>query len=459
VLSGRIEHMFESSADHRPGRTRGPAVRVLVEAMAGLAMLEPAADDAGLIEQIAWLERLAGAVAGVQVQLMTVFADSQAATRKGQAFEQRSAAVGVKEQLAMARNVSPSQAARDLALGKALRDRFPHVGQRLRGGETSVFTARVVVEETRPVSDRAARGIDRQYAGELTAMSPTRAGRAARFLGMQADPAGYVEAARRAPEQRRVSTRPAPDTMIWLSALLPVSTGVGAYASLDRDARAAVAAGDGRTIDQLRADLLVQRITGRPHTQPTPVQLQVTMDAKTLFGDDATPAVVGGYGAVPAGWALDLLARTMDAGTHVYLRRIVTDPVDASVVAIDTHRRLFTGPARRFLDARDQTCRMPTCDAPIRHHDHITRHTDGGPTTVTNGQGTCIAWNHVKDTPGWTIRALPPDRPNTPPPIHVITPTGHTYTSRPPPALGPGSTPPHPLDHWTLHRLSLAAPT
>ena len=36
--------------------------------------------------------------------------------------------------------------------------------------------------------------------------------------------------------------------------------------------------------------------------------------------------------------------------------------------------------------------------------------------------------------------------------IQVITPTGHTYTSRPPPALGPGSTPPDPLDHWNLHR-------
>jgi hypothetical protein len=281
-------------------------------------------------------------------------------------------------------------------------------------------------------------------------MTATRAGRAARFLGMQADPAGYVEAARRSPEQRRVTTRPAPDTMVWLSALLPVSTGVGAFACLDRAARAAVAAGDGRTLDQLRADLLVERVTGRSEADPSPVELQVTMQAKTLLGEEHTPAVVGGYGAVPAGWALDLLARTMDAGTHVYLRRILTDPVDGTVVALDSRRRLFDGTARRFLDARDQTCRMPACDAPIRHHDHITRHTDGGPTTVRNGQGTCVACNHVKDNDGWTVQPLPPDRPGAAPPIQVITPTGHSYTSRPPPALGPGSTPPHPLDHWTL---------
>jgi hypothetical protein len=242
--------------------------------------------------------------------------------------------------------------------------------------------------------------------------------------------------------------------MVWVSALLPVSTGVGAYACLDRDARAAVAAGDGRSLDQLRADLLVERVTSGAETQPAPVELQVTMSAKTLFGADPTPAVVGGYGAVPAGWALDLLASTVDAGQQVYLRRVLTDPVDGTVVAIDSRRRLFDGVARRFLDARDQTCRMPSCDAPIRHHDHITRHTDGGPTHPDNGQGTCVAWNLVKDQPNWTVQALPPERPGTPPAVQVITPTGHSYTSKAPPALGPGSRPLDPLDHWTLHRLN-----
>jgi hypothetical protein len=68
--------MFESSStDRRPGRRVCAAVRPLVGAMAGLALLEPAADGAGLVEQIAWLERLAAAAAGVQLQLMAAFAD------------------------------------------------------------------------------------------------------------------------------------------------------------------------------------------------------------------------------------------------------------------------------------------------------------------------------------------------------------------------------------------------
>ena len=428
---------------------------MLVDAMAGLATLEPAAGDEQLIEQIAWLERLAAATGGLQLQLMTEFADSQVAKRKGTDFEQRSCATGVKEQLAMARNVSPSQAARDLTLGKALRDRFPHVGQCLRGGETSAFAARLIVQETRAVEDDTARRIDRQFAGELMTMTATRASKAARFLGMQADPVAYVEAARKCAEQRKVTTRPAPDTMMWMSALLPVAAGVGAFACLDRDARAAVAAGDRRSVDQLRADLLVQRITGRTEAQPSSVEIQLTMQAKTLLGEDQTPAVVGGYGAVPAGWAMDLLARTMEADSHVYLRRILTDPVDGTVVAIDSRRRLFEGTARRFLDARDQTCRMPACDAPIRHHYHVVRYSDGGRTCPENGQGACVAWNLVKDHPDWTVRALPPTRPSAPPAVQVITPTGHRYTSHAPPALGPGSRPLDPLDRWTLHRAEI----
>ena len=44
--------MYEHE-DRRPGRISCPAVQVLVDAVAGLAMMEPAANDAELIEQIA----------------------------------------------------------------------------------------------------------------------------------------------------------------------------------------------------------------------------------------------------------------------------------------------------------------------------------------------------------------------------------------------------------------------
>ena len=67
---------------------------------------------------------------------------------------------------------------------------------------------------------------------------------------------------RRAESERRVSIRPAPDSMVWLSTLLPVAAGVAAYAALAREADSARASGDPRTRGQVMADGLVDRVLG-----------------------------------------------------------------------------------------------------------------------------------------------------------------------------------------------------
>ena len=63
---------------------------------------------------------------------------------------------------------------------------------------------------------------------------------------------------------------------------------------------------------------------------------------------------------------------------------------------------------------------------PIRHTDHIHPWNHHGKTTVANGQGLCVACNHAKQAPGWKARPGPDGM------ITTITPTGHSYTSRPP---------------------------
>jgi hypothetical protein len=123
----------------------------------------------------------------------------------------------------------------------------------------------------------------------------------------------------------------------------------------------------------------------------------------------------------------------------VWLRRTFTDPVDDTVATIDTKRRRFDGTLARLLVYRDQHCRHPHCDSPIGHLDHITPHRNGGPTTAVNGQGLCEHDNHVKEMPGWTTRHEPTDGDHGGEHrLWITTPTGHTYISSPPPALGPG---------------------
>ena len=276
--------------------------------------------------------------------------------------------------------------------------------------------------------------------------------------------------------------------MCHLTALLPVAQGVAVYNALTRHADTLRTAGDPRTRGQAMADALVERTTGTPGGI-TGIEIQLVMTDRTLFQADSEPARLPGYGTVPAGWARTLIngtkakdsafslgspgqsgprepggaaggppgdghapgsppgpdrppgdgggnARTGDAsGIHdptaftLWLRRLYTHPGTGDLVAMDSRARIFPTGLRRFIQARDDTCRTPYCDAPIRHLDHIHPWHNGGQTTGTNGAGLCEACNHTKETPGWTARPTPEAKPgrggrHT---IELTTPTGHTY--------------------------------
>jgi hypothetical protein len=162
--------------------------------------------------------------------------------------------------------------------------------------------------------------------------------------------------------------------MTYLTALLPVAQGVAVYASLSRQADTLRSDGDSRSRGQIMADTLVQRTTGTPGGI-SGVEIQLIMTDRTLFQADSEPARLTGYGTVPAGWARTLIQTSEEAtggqALKVWLRRLYTAPGTGNLIAMDSRARLFPAGLRRFIQARDDTCRTPYCDAPIRHHDHI----------------------------------------------------------------------------------------
>ncbi|CAG7008528.1 HNH endonuclease [Mycobacterium avium subsp. paratuberculosis] len=98
---------------------------------------------------------------------------------------------------------------------------------------------------------------------------------------------------------------------------------------------------------------------------------------------------------------------------------------------MESRARLFPQGLARFIGLRDQRCRTPYCDAPIRHRDHAQPWADGGATSAGNGLGLCEHCNYVKETPGWTVSAGV-DETHTHTALFT-TPTGQTYRSTAPP--------------------------
>jgi hypothetical protein len=261
-------------------------------------------------------------------------------------------------------------------------------------------------------------------------------------LAYECDKAAYVARQARAERERRVTVRPAPDAMAYLTALLPVGPAVACLAKLTAAATELKAAGDPRSRGQLMADLLVEAIAGKPAEGEgrfmglpagTGVEIKLVMSDAALLGGGDEPAHLEGHGPVPAIWVRDVLRRASDSGeeaARVWLQRLFTAPDTGALAAIETKRREFTGALRELVIARDQFCRTPWCGAPIRHIDHVQAHADGGPTSLTNGQGLCEACNYAKQAPGWKARSgTDPGETHA---VHITTPTGHRYTSRPP---------------------------
>ncbi|GAA4487877.1 HNH endonuclease signature motif containing protein [Rhodococcus olei] len=397
--------------------------------------------QADRIDLLRALERLTGAAAGLQAQITSDFAAQQrrTATDAGVARERRNR--GIAAQIALARRESPHRGGIHLGLATALTSELPHTLGALRGGWITEWRATQIARETACLSIEDRAEIDRKLAADperLEKMSDQDTVAAARQLAYEADKRVWVRRKAKAHTERRVSIRPAPDTMAYVTALLPMAEGVACHAALAAAAASATATGDQRTRGQVMADTLVARIvaasTDDTAAPATRVRVHLTVSDRTLFGGGDEAARVRGYGPIPADVARELVHTAATAGL-AELRRVYTRPDAAAVVAMDRGTRLFPAALAELIRLRDPVCRTPWCDAPVRHIDHVHPAADGGPTTFENGQGLCEACNHAKQAPGWRAETL--DSPNGRHRVRITTPTGHTHHSLAPPAPTP----------------------
>jgi hypothetical protein len=413
--------MFEA-VEGRDGQPA--ALSALIERVTAMPL---AADATAGIEVIGLLEALKAVAGAAQARQTVAFVEARRAEQAAAGVPAALVGRGVAHEVALAKRCSPAFARKYLGWARTLTVELPNTLHELASGRTTEWRAMLVARESGWLSRRHRARVDAEVAPRLGRLGDRRVEQETRAIAQRLDPAGAADRARNAHTDRHVSLRPAPATMARLSALLPVSEGVAAYAALRAAADSARAAGDERSRGQVMADTLVQRVTGQAHADQVPTTVNLVMHPDSLTGRGANadePAVLDGYGPIPAPVARSLATRP-GADGPVWLRRLLTDTA-GRLINMETNRRCFTDAQREFLRLRDRMCATPYCEAPIRHADHTTPAADGGATTLTNGQSLCEACNYAKQASGWKTHR---DRDGT---ITVTTPTGHAYTSQTP---------------------------
>ncbi|WP_428982389.1 HNH endonuclease [Paenarthrobacter aromaticivorans] len=388
------------------------------------SVAQPDTISGDLIGQLRVLEEMKSAITGLQAQIAVAFDLAQRAEQAEAGVPAAERGKGVGAQVALARRESPNRGSKLLGLAKALVTEMPRTLAALSSGKLNEWRATLLVKETACLSAGDRASVDEELApdtGTFDGAGDKAIIAAAKAAAYRRDPRSVAQRSSHAAGERTVSLRPAPDTMTYLTALLPVAQGVAVYAALTRTADSARSSGDPRNRGQVMADTLVERTTGTPGGV-SGVEIQVVMTDRALFQGDSEPARLQGYGIVPAPWARTLIGAgesTTRLGTNpaasqnqdfkVWLRRLYTAPRSGELLAMDSRARIFPPRLRRFIEARDHSCRTPYCDAPIRHIDHIVPWHSGGTTTLANGAGLCEACNHTKENRGWTAQPLPAD--------------------------------------------------
>ena len=407
--SGMIERVFES-----------------------LMVVDPAADESALVERIAELERVKSAAAAGQARAAAALDAARRATEAAAGVPTARRARGVASEIALARRDSPVRGNRHLGLAKALVHEMPHTLAALEAGVLTEWRATLIVRESACLDLDDRRVLDAELCADpadLDGMGDARVAAAAKTIAYRLDPQAVVDRAAKADTERTVTIRPAPDTMTYLTALLPVAQGVAVYAALRRQADVCA---DGRSSGQVMADTLVERVTGRSAALPTPIAVHLVVSDETLLSGGSTPAQIGGYGPIPAAVARGLVAgAATDARSRATLRRLYAHPASGALVAMESRARLFPRGLAAFIELRDQRCRTPYCDAPIRHRDHARPWASGGVTNAGNGLGMCERCNYVKDVAGWHVEpSIDEKHRHT---AEFTTPTGAQYRSEAPP--------------------------
>jgi hypothetical protein len=345
-----------------------------------------------------------------------------------------------------------------LAHSYALATSLPRTLAALQAGKVSWQHAKVMVDETATLDCDAAAALEAHFldadapnpargcpAGEMPAY---RFRRKARTWRERHHPESIEKRHAKSAEDRCLEYAPEQDGMARVSAYLPADQAAAIWNRITAIARGLQGPHEDRTLTQLRADLFATTAlrseagctrcgnatgigvgrggagAGAPGLAdvPTPrAEILVTVPVFSLLGVTEEPAMLDGYGPIPASMARDLVSNGADS-----FRRVLVDPRDGAPLEIGRASYRITKAMRNWLRMRDGKCPFPGCSnhSLDNEADHLLAWHHGGTTGISNLGQPCPRHHRLKHTSGW--RPTPATK-NEPP--GWISPSGRKYKS------------------------------
>lgn len=413
---------------------------------------------AGLVDDTVAVARAVTAAQVAEVRVLAragQLADREASGQRGSVRQHDMVLRSIAAELGGVLRSTDRTVQQRIGEARELVEEFPTTLDAWESGRITRGHVRIIVDAGRVVPAERRAGFEAEAVRMCVSDTPNRVRAAVEILAERSAERSFTERHREAAACRRVRVVPAADGMSDLVATLPTVVAEGVMDRLTQQAMVIVDAradddgrgDDVRTTDQVRADVLSDLLlTGAPALDPTAradgpgalgairAQVQVIVPALTLLDADDGPADLVGRTPVDADTARALAA---NAPT---LTRILTDPVDGTVIAVDRYRTAQS--QRRFLRARDQHCRFPGCRrAAIRCEiDHTVDHAQGGPTALGNLAHLCQRHHSMKQFTAWRVRQHPGGI------LEWTSPTGRVYREDAPVPLVAFTVnpPPHP---------------
>ncbi|WP_375400791.1 DUF222 domain-containing protein [uncultured Amnibacterium sp.] len=311
--------------------------------------------------------------------------------------------------------------------GRTVREKLPATWAVFVDGLASEEAVRAAARQTVGLKPDALPEFDAKAADLVQTVKATVVEKRLGLLRDRLDPDGAIERHEQAATRRWVSARPDSDGM----AVLEVhSTAIDIAAMYDGIRQAAIDLhgrdGEHRTLGQLMADVAadvilhglavpaaemtepgypMERIGSlkAPHRKAVQATVLVVVAADTATGAGNAPAELAGVGAIDAETARQVIGHTKT------WTRVAVDPIDDSILGIDSHERYIPAGLKKLLQLRSPSCVGDDCGLPAHRADieHVVRVEHDGRTRHDNLQILCRKSHQMKDEGYFDVQTLP----------------------------------------------------